>query len=503
MSIFDRSHIVQGQCSRYRGKSAKLMQISIVILTRLQRVTFLTAHKYLGLTREVIRTEKAINELACHPLPAIFWESGGIHRLRQRFVPTTALANEDRPTNSTPSVVSTTDYFALNPPTPYGPPMGLPPVSSSPAVGFNGFADAVRTKARPSAARNPTGNAGDLLTMAQGDNSSSASVNFDVDSPKKNQHGNGRIGHNRRRSSTGEIDVDFDLREAIMDSISKAIGLSQPSSTPVESAEASPMVRPTDQNLQKAVFNSSFGSLSFLGLQGYDEESSHDGSSRASFMAAELDNEVEILYFPQDSMLVKAGEKNAGLYFVIEGFLDVSMPVDSLDSNAQKKSKAAETPIPVSTHRGPQNSALRPGLPSLRTGSTASSTSFRGRAAPDYMTPPPIPPPRHRCELPPLFSATPESSQKTTPLFTVKPGGIAGYLSSLSGFPSYVDIQAKTECYVGFLPAKALERIMDKKPIVLLTLAKRLISLLSPLGLLTPLFPCSISCCCTHIDSGI
>ena len=86
------------------------------------------------------------------------------------------------------------------------------------------------------------------------------------------------------------------------------------------------------------------------------------------------------------------------------------------------------------------------------------------------------------------------------PLFTVKPGGIAGYLcmynirtgdvtilnglytASLCNTASYVDIKAKTDAYVGFLPANALERLIEKRPIVLLTLAKRLISLLSPLG---------------------
>jgi lysophospholipid hydrolase len=45
-----------------------------------------------------------------------------------------------------------------------------------------------------------------------------------------------------------------------------------------------------------------------------------------------------------------------------------------------------------------------------------------------------------------------------------------------------VDIIAKTDSYVGFLPSHALERLLEKRPIVLLTLAKRLISLLSPLG---------------------
>lgn len=69
------------------------------------------------------------------------------------------------------------------------------------------------------------------------------------------------------------------------------------------------------------------------------------------------------------------------------------------------------------------------------------------------------------------------------PLFTVKPGGIAGYLASLCHTDSYVDITAKTDCFVGFLPHQALERILERRPIVLLTLAKRLLSLLSPLVL--------------------
>lgn len=57
--------------------------------------------------------------------------------------------------------------------------------------------------------------------------------------------------------------------------------------------------------------------------------------------------------------------------------------------------------------------------------------------------------------------------------------------ASLCSTASYVDIVAKTDTYVGFLPANALERLIEKRPIVLLTLAKRLISLLSPLGMFT------------------
>jgi lysophospholipid hydrolase len=55
-------------------------------------------------------------------------------------------------------------------------------------------------------------------------------------------------------------------------------------------------------------------------------------------------------------------------------------------------------------------------------------------------------------------------------------------IASLSSAASYVDIVAKTDTYVGFLPHHALDKLLEKQPIVLLTLAKRLISLLSPLG---------------------
>ena len=54
--------------------------------------------------------------------------------------------------------------------------------------------------------------------------------------------------------------------------------------------------------------------------------------------------------------------------------------------------------------------------------------------------------------------------------------------ASLCNTASYVDIVAKTDTYVGALSSQALERLLEKRPIVLLTLAKRLISLLSPLS---------------------
>jgi len=75
--------------------------------------------------------------------------------------------------------------------------------------------------------------------------------------------------------------------------------------------------------------------------------------------------------------------------------------------------------------------------------------------------------------------STSESNARS--LFTVERGGIAGYLSSLLGVPSFVDIVAKTDTYVGLLPVRALNRWVERRPNALFTLSKRLLSLLPPL----------------------
>nr|CRX79253.1 hypothetical protein ls5931a1_00061 [Leucosporidium scottii] len=473
---------------KFPNAAAHIVQ---VILTRLQRVTFLTAHKYLGLTREVIRTEKAINELANYPLPEAFWETGGVHRLRQRFVPETKLAEEPEEEEQ--------DYFTLD--TPY----------AAPAQGDvfwddsneRGSDEGVKLRYRPARTPRPRGRggvtrkAGDLLSMSTVADENGFSFSPSVVTPRIERGGN----------SIPPAE-DFDLRDAVMECISKAIGLVQGATTPAASVDHSPMVRPQDSNLQKAMFNSSFGSLSLLGLQGYDDESSMTGSSVASFSETELENEVEVLYFPKGSTLVKEGEKNAGLYYVIEGFLDVSMPEPTQDTNIKSNPKPKPT-----TNIPPTSSAASAKARSAGTKTPSRQTS--GDARPSLRNAIPRATQAHfdkfSTTLPPLSEKTADtegSSSNSISLFTVKPGGIAGYLSSLSGFPSYVDITAKTECYVGFLPAKALERMMDRKPIVLLTLAKRLISLLSPLSQFSPsqlsrTYADLLSRSVLHIDSAL
>lgn len=76
----------------YPKATAHIVQ---VILTRLQRVTLSTGHAYLGLTREVLRTEKLMNQYTTYDLPD-FLRGSALERLKEKFAKVRRLSIEQR-----------------------------------------------------------------------------------------------------------------------------------------------------------------------------------------------------------------------------------------------------------------------------------------------------------------------------------------------------------------------------------------------------------------------
>lgn len=66
-------------------------------------------------------------------------------------------------------------------------------------------------------------------------------------------------------------------------------------------------------------------------------------------------------------------------------------------------------------------------------------------------------------------------------LYTIKPGGIGGFIGAALSHKSFVEIKAKTDVYVGFLPRETLEHISERYPSVQLSIANTLTSVLSNL----------------------
>lgn len=506
---------------RYPNAAAHIVQ---VILTRLSRVTFHTAHQYLGLTKEVMHTEKHINDLASYPLPSMFYEQGGIEKLRHRFLPEPLRKQNDvsenddyfswrqgrRDTNvsdvSTNTVLNhskkQTDSQQGPPRTPWGhsdlpvrTPMPRTTVGPGDLLSMTGTEDAGRPGSPfPDLVKSPVSSVSNRFEMNRETSGSFLDHKPSVFRAKDSEGSiDEKIGSTQRSklSEGGESFLgcagssnSLDLKDAVMNCIAKSIGLAQAPQSPILSMQTSPYLYAQD-HLQRNVFKSAFGSLSMLDAAMYDDESSmtgHSSSLAGGSHPSELENEVEIRFFEAGSLLTKAGETHTGLFYVIDGFLDVVVPPRKSDNQfATEKdgvfhSKSPRTAFTADSGSSTSNTTMKP-TSSNDVGNALDGTSSGRRAKKDQSS---------RLQNTALLHTHKNDDQV---LYTIGRGGIAGYLSSLLGSSSYIDVRAKTDVYVGFLPSRALERMMERRPRVYLTLCKRLLSLLSPLIL--------------HIDSAL
>lgn len=288
-----------------------------VILTRFSRVTINAAHKYLGLTTEVIRTEKAINEIACHPLPSRFYEGGGLQALRHRF---DRQSGEDSPDadidyfsfghsqSSTENISQMTDEPVITD-SPIGQPQSLSGSSRD-------FFSTARTHSSRYLVQ-----AGDLHTSA-GLNDPHRTFHRSFSAIGSGMRTGNSMLHNPIIGAEHHLENDdFDLREEVMSCIAKSIGLHQPPLSGSESVEASPAFSAvgsrSGDGRERDLGFTSFGSLSLLDTG--DDASSMTGDSAlgSSHGMGVLDNEVEILYFAAGSTLARAGERHPGMFIYI------------------------------------------------------------------------------------------------------------------------------------------------------------------------------------------
>ncbi|KAH8802914.1 hypothetical protein F5884DRAFT_490252 [Xylogone sp. PMI_703] len=450
----------------YPKATAHIVQ---VILTRLQRVTLATGHSYLGLTSEVLRTEQHMNKYTTYELPN-FLRGDALTRLKEKFTRERERAGPDegskgialhnpgatRRRNSSHSLRKEATLHALN-------------AKASPSL--SNFSFEPRSSQESGTSPSP----GDLLTSLQMSRSGGrpmSSTPADTNekhrasqSPLEQKTFNplaspieSRIGLHRQES----IDEDSMFRKSILECIFKAIGLTntrQP--LPMsDSVEASPRLVSYDQRKHKAIFtNNAFGLIDpYEGSGDGDSESMTSGGVSTNAipttqgLAAEMKDEVEIVFFPKGSVLVEQGERNPGLYYVIDGFLDVTVPVDEkLDGAVVGSSNR------LSGTYDKFGEELMIPLTHTKTGSSHASSSGIGTIRPDGKKRKPV-------------------GRKSLAL--IKPGGIAGYIGTISSYRSFIDVVAKTDVCVGFLPRSSLERVVEKYPVVLLTMAKRLTSLL-------------------------
>ncbi|CAD6585748.1 MAG: phosphatidylcholine and lysophosphatidylcholine phospholipase [Alectoria sarmentosa] len=442
----------------YPKATAHIVQ---VILTRLQRVTLATAHSYLGLTSEVLRTERHMNRYTTHDLPNHL-RGAALERLKYKF------------TQEKERLDSAEDFMkgiALHNPGAIKKRRSSSNLRREIAQQAKLGASHGEPHTAPSSNWEGHGHrasisAGDLLTNIQVSRTrpetlprthtsklaSPLGLGFQemisplsqLENPPFMPSPNLTGLHVHRQKSLDEDDL---FRQSILECIMKAIGLTNANlvKKPADSVEHSPRMVSYDAQRQKATFtNNAFGFIDpYEGSGDGDSESvystfGNSSPSNARNLSSELRDDLEIVYFPKDAILVEQGERNPGLYYVIDGFLDVSIPGDEKD---------VDDPSALKRSMEQSYETLLHPLKKATTNSPRTKTAQK-------------------------------RGQSRKSLFMIKPGGLAGYVGTISSYRSFVDVRAKTDVYVGFLPRASLELMVEKYPIVLLTMAKRLTSLL-------------------------
>ena len=339
--------------AKYPSAASHIVQ---VILTRLARVTFLTAHQYLGLTYDVMQTERAINECARVYLPDKCYEPAALEQLWRRFYPSTqpSVSTDVRAEASSVRTRNSVSHFEW------------PPQPMHQAV-----------------------EPGDLHSMV-----GVLDEPFLPEMPIRNAHASDDT------LTTYVPRGALDIRDEVTHCIVQSVGLTEAIIPDLPSHLASPYLTSHRGPLANAFTNLSRLDVSTSMTSTATSASDDMHPTSMTSLPAE-ESGVELRLFRAGSVLAHAGQTDAGLFYVIDGVLDMRQ-VSTSESNARS-------------------------------------------------------------------------------LFTVERGGIAGYLSSLLGVPSFVDIVAKTDTYVGLLPVRALNRWVERRPNALFTLSKRLLSLLPPL----------------------
>ena len=455
----------------YPKATAHIVQ---VILTRLQRVTLATGDSYLGLTTEVLRTEKHMNKYTSYDLPNHL-RGSALERLKAKFMKEKERVN---------SVEEGMKGIALHNP------RASRRRRSSSTLRKDLAAQAITAAARNGSTasdyesaiadqRSSVISPGDLLTNIQVSRfgprrayhpSMSSGPLFDQHfSPTDEQGLKSPLSHGEQSPfmpsprlqihRQDSLDEDAIFRESILGCIIKAIGLVNTNDAirrATESVEQSPRLSSNESRYRRDTFSNAFGFI-----DPYEGSGEGDSNSIASVsgisaggslyssqsLVNELQDDIEIVYFPKGAVLVEQGERNPGLYYVIDGFLDVSIPNDEKDSDAN-----GVTTMPLPTVH-PSDELLPPLMRSTTNSTRTSSVAGRSKE-----------------------NKSRTKSRKS--LFLIKPGGLAGYIGTISSYRSFIDVRAQTDVYVGFLPRASLERLVEKYPVVLLTMAKRLTSLL-------------------------
>ncbi|KAH6576141.1 hypothetical protein BASA83_001773 [Batrachochytrium salamandrivorans] len=445
---------------KFPNAAAHIVQ---VILTRFQRVTFLTLYRYLGLSKELLKIERQVNQFSGYGLPSDLFPPEILHDLRLRTI---RRRRGIHGTNNT--ATHDTRRISIHPDnkSSHGGGDNDSIASATMSTGAGEMPSTQRSRRRDRTNIDGMGMYGGYTGMSESKEQREARIAKGL---------SGMSAPPKGPTSMNE-EADEPIKEAVFKCIAQLIGMrpyvaptSQnshmgmngetlhrhaPASTASHRMSHSSMNPNPPLSADRLYYSrtrlnwkpTSATTFSMGGLRGSHSDAMDDLDSPGlshrsnSFSNLSIDSsdqiDIEIQFFEHGQTLVNEGERGAGLYFVLDGVLEASM-------------------------------------------STFKSQIFPTRSGGDYSMP------SEKTTTEPM--AVPDvgdhgrKPRSRRHLFLIHPGGLAGYLAALTGQTSFVSIKAKTDVHVGLMSKHTLDKYVERFPDILLCLAKRLVNQLSPL----------------------
>lgn len=362
--------IPQSAFARLTRKFPKsAVHIIQVVMSRLSRVTFHTGHHYLGLTTEIYRSERILNGRTKYELPSYLHDKA-INGVKETIAKNPELIDQqvihvgkpttNRKSQPMPSKTSKSRQVVLDP----------------------------GTVSHP----------GDLLS--------------NVPLSRRESYTFGVMKLPTSISFTGDEETeDSALRLALTECIFKFLGLDhevrKEDMVDPPSDDPTPILTALDHHggrYRKPSFNNLLNNLTRMerSTSINDDESVASSNSSPAYENAQIEasQNLEIIYYKADTVLIEQNGDSYGVFYLIQGILEVGYK---------------------------------------------------------------------------------DKSGKYHELYTIKPGGIAGFIGAALSYKSFIQIKASTDAYVGFLSRDNLERTAEKYPIFQLSIANTLIGVLSNL----------------------
>lgn len=465
--------------AKYPRSASHIIQM---ILTKLYHVTFQTAHKYLGLTQEIAYTELLLNRTVSYDLPNYlkeividrFKDKGKDMNLQKGFQSPTSSrltsnfngnSNNQR-TNSRNSqtLMSSRDLRKTRPELSQQSSMIHSP---TPITGSRHVVLESRDKYNP----------GDLLSnvpLSRINLASPSSRGFDYSSMKKESSPQSSV-NSRKRSTTGERPRLL-KRPSIYNnqssSRSDALKGNNSNNKDINFTSFSAQEETEDSVVRMALVEAM---LTYLGVNKtnmsilpgiYDGAPSEPHSHRAS--------EISLV-----SSYTSSAAPQTTIRILPKEYAIVSTRKQKQSSKKRRKYKEEISPT-LDYEYAKNEFAQAIELQYFKQGTVIVEQDTRGKGL-YYVVSGKIDVTTSTVSDHEIFNSTRDKKKKKSKtLFTIESGGIAGYLSSLVSYKSFVTLIAKTDVYVGFLPYQTLEKLCDKYFLIYLRIAESLTSLLTP-----------------------